>query len=176
VTLHLVGKKGNRIPPITNQSQQLWNSRLRLRSLLLHQAQMRDPESKSPLLQRHSNPRFGFPQPDDESPVPTRIIRKAILLGWQMHALNRHGETFGTDINAAVHRFLDPYGSALRLASAPVHVRSHGLALVAAGSMPSILHGVTRKRQWPFSATGSGLLRPQVGTAFLPNRNHIVTP
>jgi hypothetical protein len=40
--------------------------------------------------------------------------------------------------------------------------------------MPSILHGVIREGQWPFSATGSGLLRPQVGTAFPPKRNYIV--
>src|ERR1700678_3927960 len=47
-------------------------------------------------------------------------------------------------------------------ASAPVPVRSHGLALAAylehAGFMPPILHGVIREGRWPFSATGSGSL------------------
>src|SRR5258707_3203312 len=47
-------------------------------------------------------------------------------------------------------------------ASAPVPVRSHGLALVAdlehAGFLPPILHGVRREGRWPFSATGSGSL------------------
>src|SRR5258707_7682706 len=47
-------------------------------------------------------------------------------------------------------------------ASAPVPVRSHGLALVAdlehAGFMPPILHGVIREGRWPFSSTGSGSL------------------
>jgi hypothetical protein len=33
------------------------------------------------------------------------------LLDWLMHSLNRHGETFGADINATVHCFLDQYGS-----------------------------------------------------------------
>jgi hypothetical protein len=46
--------------------------------------------------------------------------------------------------------------------SAPVPVRSHGLALIAdlehAGFMPPILHGVIREGRWPFSATGSGSL------------------
>src|SRR5258708_26670011 len=119
--------------------------------------------------QRHSNRRFGFPQPDDESPVPIRIIREAPLLDWLMHALNRHGETFGTDVNATVHCFLSQYGSlaherppALRFGLGSVPVRSHGLALVAdlehAGFMPPILHGVIREGRWPFSPTGSGSL------------------
>ena len=84
-----------------------------------------------------------------------------------MHALNRHGQTLGTDINATVGCFL--YGSlaherppAVSFASAPVPVRSDGLALVAdlehAGFMPPILHGVIREGRWPFSATGSGSL------------------
>jgi len=65
-------------------------------------------------------------------------------------------------------------------ASAPVPVRDYGLTLFAdlehAGFMPPILHGVIREGRWPFSATGSGSLRPQVGTAFPPKRNFIVTP
>jgi hypothetical protein len=39
--------------------------------------------------------------------VPIRIISEALLLDWLMHALNRHSETFGTDINAAIQRFLN---------------------------------------------------------------------
>ena len=45
-----------------------------------------------------------------------------------------------------------------------------------AGSRPPILHGVIREGRWPFSATGSGSLRPQVVTASPPKRNFIVTP
>src|SRR5580704_8778465 len=84
-----------------------------------------------------------------------------------MHPLNRHGETFSTDINATIDCFLKQYGSlaherppALRFGLGSVPVRSHGLALVAdlehAGFMPPILHGVRREGRWPFSATGSG--------------------
>ena len=41
---------------------------------------------------------------------------------------------------------------------------------------PPILHGVIREGRRPLSATGSGLLRPQVGTASPPKRNSIVKP
>src|SRR5216683_2895822 len=41
---------------------------------------------------------------------------------------------------------------------------------------PPILHGVMREGRRPLSATGFGLLRPQVGTASPPKRNPMITP
>lgn len=102
-------------------------------------------------------------------------------------ALNRNGEMFGTHVNTTIQRFLDLDGSlahvrppTLRFGLGFRPCPQSGLALVAnlehAGFMPPILHGVIEKDGGRSLRQAQDRSRPQVGTAFPPRRNFIVTP